>query len=277
MDNLNINLFDAALRCLLVKQPKDKIKAVRELNERWLSGCSSLGISDIHVADTQRIETPGRPECPNLVDPRDVPKRGFNSEAARVKLIHAITHIEFNAINLALDAVYRFRGMPKQYYTDWLNIAVEEALHFSLLEEYLQSKNSFYGAYDSHNGLWEMAVKTDHDVLVRMALVPRVLEARGLDVTPGMIKKFGGKGEFELVEIMNIIQRDEIGHVERGNYWFNELCRQRSLPANETFHQLLDEYMEESMFDSLNQEARLAAGFSKQELVELAARNRHTK
>ena len=191
--------------------------------------------------------------------------------------MHAITHIEFNAINLALDAVYRFRAMPQQYYTDWLNIAVEEALHFSLLEEYLQSKKSFYGAYDSHNGLWEMAVKTDHDVLVRMALVPRVLEARGLDVTPGMIEKFKNTEEFELVDIMNIIQRDEIGHVERGNYWFNKLCQQRSLSPSETFHQLLDEYMEESMFDSLNEEARLKAGFSKQDLIDLAARNKHIK
>jgi len=276
MNNNEINLFDAALSCLLIKQPEDKIQAVRELNENWLSDRQCLSISDLHIADAQLIAIPGRPDRPKLVDPREVPKRGFNSESARIKLVHAITHIEFNAINLALDAVYRFRGMPKQYYTDWLNIAVEEALHFSLLENYLKSKGSFYGACDSHNGLWEMAVKTDHDVLVRMALVPRVLEARGLDVTPGMIKKFESIGESELVDVMNIIQRDEIGHVERGNYWFNNLCQQRSISPSETFHQLLDEYMEESMFDSLNQEARIAAGFSKQELIELAARNRHT-
>ena len=273
MDNKIISLFDATLACLLQSEPKDKIESVHDLNEQWLSGQLSLTSSN----KVQRITTPGRPELPKLVNPRKVPKRGFNSEIARVKLVHAITHIEFNAINLALDAVYRFRDMPEQYYTDWLNIAVEEALHFSLLEGYLKSKNSFYGAYDSHNGLWEMAVKTDHDVLVRMALVPRVLEARGLDVTPGMIIKFQNIGETELVDILNVIQDDEIGHVERGNYWFNELCRQRSLSSSETFHQLLDEYMEESMFDSLNQEARMAAGFSRQELVELAARNRHTR
>ena len=273
MGNTTENLFDGALDCLLLNEPDEKIRAVRDLNKQWLAG----QVSVIPSQDAKRIIIPGRPGNPKLVDPRDVPKRGFNSEAARVKLLHAITHIEFNAINLALDAVYRFRDMPEQYYTDWLNIAVEEALHFSLLEEYLHSKNSFYGAYDSHNGLWEMAVKTDHDVMVRMALVPRVLEARGLDVTPGMINKFQNIGELELVDIMNIIQSDEIGHVERGNYWFNELCRQRGLSSSETFHQLLDEYMEESMFDSLNQEARIAAGFSKQELVDLAARNRHTR
>ena len=273
MFNENTDLFSAALDCLVLCKPQEKIKAVRDLNELWLAGDLTLMASK----DAERVVVPGRPEHPKLVNPREVPKRGFNSESARVKLVHAITHIEFNAINLALDAVYRFRDMPEQYYTDWLNIAVEEALHFSLLEEYLHSKSSFYGEYDSHNGLWEMAVKTDHDVMVRMALVPRVLEARGLDVTPGMIKKFDSIGETELVGILNIIQRDEIGHVERGNHWFNELCWQRSLSSSETFHQLLDEYMEESMFDSLNEEARMAAGFSRQELIELAARNRYTK
>jgi uncharacterized ferritin-like protein (DUF455 family) len=273
MSSENKNLFEATLGCLHLQQPVDKLRAVRALYDQWLSGQMNID----QLSQAERIQVPGRPELPRLIDPREVPRRGFNSESARLKLVHAITHIEFNAINLALDAVYRFRDMPLQYYTDWLNIAVEEALHFSLLEEYLHSKNSFYGAFDSHNGLWEMAVKTDHDVLVRMALVPRVLEARGLDVTPAMIKKFANIGEHEIVDILNVIQRDEIGHVERGNYWFNELCRQRSLVASEKFHQLLDEYMEESMFDSLNEEARLQAGFSKQELVELAARNRHTK
>lgn len=273
MGDTNNNLFDAALDCLFLTSPSEKIVAVRQLNNNWLSD----GLNLISSIASERIITPGRPEQPKLVDPRHVPKRGFNSEKARLKLVHAIAHIEFNAINLALDAVYRFRDMPEQYYSDWLNIAVEEALHFSLLEEYLKSKNSFYGAFDSHNGLWEMAVKTDHDVMVRMALVPRVLEARGLDVTPAMITKFENIGETKLVDIMSIIQRDEIGHVERGSYWFNEVCCQRSLSPPETFHQLLDEYMEESLFDSLNQEARLAAGFSKQELVALAARNQHTK
>lgn len=265
------SLFDLALSCLEEKSVDKKISAVRDLNERWLSGQLELKSSN----QIKRVPVPGRPDQPRLVHPRDVPKRGFNSEVARIKLVHAITHIEFNAINLALDAVYRFRDMPEQYYTDWLNIAVEEALHFSLLEKYLHSRGSFYGAYDSHNGLWEMAVKTDHDVMVRMALVPRVLEARGLDVTPGMIKKFSGVDECELVDILNIIQRDEIGHVERGNYWFNTLCQQRALSPSETFHQLLDEYMEESLFGALNEEARMAAGFSKQELIELAARNKH--
>ena len=277
MVNEAINVFSSALDCLLLSDPQEKIKAVRELNKWWLAHPGNMYLPDEPVTDVLRIAVPGRPEQPRLVNPREVPRRGFNSESARIKLVHAIAHIEFNAINLALDAVYRFRGMPEQFYTDWLNIAVEEALHFSLLEDYLKSRGSYYGAHDSHNGLWEMAVKTDHDVLVRMALVPRVLEARGLDVTPGMIHKFETIGESEVVDILNIIQRDEIGHVERGNHWFRELCRQRSLDPGVTFHQLLDEYMEESIFDSLNQEARLEAGFTREELIGLAARNRHTQ
>ncbi|MDH5710145.1 MAG: ferritin-like domain-containing protein [Gammaproteobacteria bacterium] len=277
MTSESIYVFSAALNCLLLSDPQEKIKAVRELNNRWLATSDSVRLPDESVSDALRIAVPGRPGLPRLVNPREVPRRGFNSESARLKLVHAITHIEFNAINLALDAVYRFRGLPRQFYTDWLNIAVEEVLHFSLLEDYLKSRGSYYGAYDSHNGLWEMAVKTDHDVLVRMALVPRVLEARGLDVTPGMISKFEHIGETDVVDILNIIQRDEIGHVERGNYWFKELCRQRSLDPRLTFHKLLDEYMEESIFDSLNQEIRIRAGFSKQELIDLASRNRHTR
>ncbi len=273
MSDINNSLFDAAFDCLVLNEPHEKIRAVRDLNALWLS--DKLNLSSCIAG--KRIAIPGRPELPKLVDPREVPKRGFNSEIARVKLVHAITHIEFNAINLALDAVYRFRDMPAQYYTDWLNIAVEEALHFSLLEEYLHSKQSFYGAYDSHDGLWEMAVKTDHDVMVRMALVPRVLEARGLDVTPAMIVKLQKVGDLTLVDILNIIQRDEIGHVARGSHWFNELCRQRAISPNETFHQLLDEFMAESRFDSMNEEARLKAGFSKKELHELAARNKYLR
>ena len=274
LDSQPEELRQAALFWLAEPVVAHKLNGVARLAQAWSIGSVRL---DAHAVLSPQSPLPGQPAKPEQVMPRLVKRRSMMTTEGRAILIHALAHIEFNAINLALDAVYRFRDMPEQYYTDWLNIAVEEALHFSLLEGYLKSKNSFYGAYDSHNGLWEMAVKTDDDVMVRMALVPRVLEARGLDVTPGMIAKFQYLGETELVDILNIIQRDEIGHVERGNYWFNELCRQRSFSSSETFHKLLDEYMEESMFDSLNQEARLQAGFSKQELIDLAARNRHTK
>jgi uncharacterized ferritin-like protein (DUF455 family) len=228
----------------------------------WLQGkldCESR-------LDPVQIDIPGKPDKPELVDPRKVPRRGFNSEMGRIRLVHAIAHIEFNAINLALDAVYRFREMPEQYYSDWLRVAAEEACHFTLLNNYLESKGATYGDYAAHNGLWEMAIKTDHDVLVRMALVPRVLEARGLDVTPGMIHKLELVGEIELVKILKIIHHEEIGHVKIGSHWFNAICDQRDLSSDETFSLLLDEYMKDAVFGAFDEDVRIQAGFSRQEL-----------
>jgi uncharacterized ferritin-like protein (DUF455 family) len=216
-----------------------------------------------------RIPTPGRPPRPHLVHPRKVPKRGFNSRQGLIKLAHAIAHIEFNAINLALDAVYRFRHMPKPYYSDWLRVAAEEASHFMMLERYLKENASYYGDYAAHNGLWEMALKTDHDVMVRMALVPRVLEARGLDVTPGMIARLKTAGEQELVDILEIIHREEIGHVLIGTRWFKFSCEQRNLPPCETFTGLLDEYMKGAVQGPFDEESRLKAGFTEDELEQL--------
>lgn len=223
-DNKN-SLFDRVYDCLMAKQPAEKVSCTHEIHDQWSRHELVLNVA----APAVRVDIPGRPEKPELVHPREVPKRGFNSESARIRLVHAIAHIEFNAINLALDAVYRFRDMPQQYYTDWLRVADEEALHFTLLNDYLVSKGASYGDYTAHNGLWEMAVKSDHDVMVRMALVPRVLEARGLDVTPGMIKKLKAAGDTALVDILEVIYRDEIGHVQIGSHWFNELCKQRSV------------------------------------------------
>ncbi|XP_014680055.1 PREDICTED: uncharacterized protein HI_0077-like, partial [Priapulus caudatus] len=134
-------------------------------------------------------------------------------------LIHAVTHIEFNAINLALDALYRFQHMPRDFYIDWLQVAAEEAHHFSLLRQRLEKMGYHYGDMPAHNGLWEMTVATDHDVLTRMALVPRVLEARGLDVTPGMMERLKKVDDQETVDILTLILRDEIGHVAIGSRW----------------------------------------------------------
>ena len=266
---INDSLFQQVYDCLMVIQPAEKVRRTHEIHAQWLNGELGLQVDGLPA----RIIDPGRPEEPELVDPREVPKRGFNSELARIKLVHAIAHIEFNAINLALDAVYRFREMPQQYYSDWLCIAKEEALHFTLLKEYLESKGASYGDYTAHNGLWEMAVKSDHDVLVRMALVPRVLEARGLDVTPGMIDKLKAAGDERLVEILEIIYRDEIGHVQMGSHWFNEICKQRSMPPDVTFDKLLDEYMEGAVFGDFDNDTRALAGFSKQELKDLMQRS----
>lgn len=256
----------------MITQPLDKVASTHNTYGQWSKGELGLDVEQRPV----RIAIPGRPEQPELVQPRDVPKRGFNSEPARIRLVHAIAHIEFNAINLALDAVYRFRDMPQQYYSDWLRIADEEALHFTLLNEYLNSRGASYGDYAAHNGLWEMAVKSDHDVLVRMALVPRVLEARGIDVTPGMIDKLKAAGDMALVEILEVIYRDEIGHVQIGSHWFNEICKQRSLSPPATFDKLLDEYMEGAVFGAFDKETRAQAGFSSQEIKDLMRRCQKT-
>ena len=181
-------------------------------------------------------------------------------------MMHAIAHIEFNAINLALDAVQRFKGMPDQFYTDWLKVADEETYHFELIRSHLRHLGGDYGDHDAHDGLWEMCTKTAHDVMIRMALVPRVLEARGLDVTPGIQKKLAQAGDDNAVSILDIILRDEIGHVEIGNRWFRYSCNERGLKPEPTFHKLLNEYYPKGLMGPFNLGARRQAGFSEYEL-----------
>lgn len=209
---------------------------------------------------------PGLPEKLLLVAPRKLKSRSLSSPEGHAALIHAICHIEFNAINLAWDAVYRFRDMPSDYYTDWVRIAGEEAYHFSMLRQHLNSLGQEYGDFPAHNGLWEMAIETAYDPLVRMALVPRVLEARGLDVTPGIVKKLRDIGDQEAVDILAIVHRDEIGHVEAGSRWFNYLCGQRGLEPGATFRCLLDKHMRGGIKGPLHRDARKLAGFTEQEL-----------
>jgi uncharacterized ferritin-like protein (DUF455 family) len=191
------------------------------------------------------------------------------TEQGRQVLLHSFAHIEFNAINLALDAVYRFRQMPEAYVTDWLQVAAEEARHFSLIDQYLQELGSGYGAYDAHNGLWDMVCKTRHDVLHRMALVPRVMEARGLDVTPSMMEKFSQIGDQRSVAILQLIYQEEIGHVAIGNRWYHYCCDQRGMDSKTTFRQLVADYFPARLRGPFNWPARLAAGFDEDELAEL--------
>lgn len=217
----------------------------------------------------QTILIPGRPAKPELVHPKQVKQRKLSTPEGRRALLHAVAHIEFNAINLALDAVYRFRELPDAYYGDWLQVAAEEAYHFSLLRGRMQDFACVYGDLPAHNGLWEQACKTDHDVLVRMALVPRVLEARGLDVTPGMMQRLREVDDTETVEILTIILRDEIGHVRIGSRWFHYCCAQRGLEPDATFRQLLREVLPAPLRGPFYTEARLQAGFSAEELEQL--------
>lgn len=213
-------------------------------------------------------QVPGRPSRPMLVAPRAVPRRGLGSAEGRAALIHAVAHIEFNAINLALDALLRFDGLPTEYYRDWLAVAQDEARHFRMLTDRLGQLGFAYGDFPAHNGLWEAAEKTAHDPLIRMACVPRVLEARGLDVTPGMIERLQQAGDAATVAVLEIILEEEVGHVAIGTRWFRWLCAQRGLEADDCFPKLLAEY-HISLHPPFNHTARRAAGFSEIEMSTL--------
>jgi uncharacterized ferritin-like protein (DUF455 family) len=258
-------LFQRIEDALLETDPAAKCDLAGRLYRDWRRG--NL------VVDTQSpilpIDDAGRPTAPSLVDPRQLERRSVATELGRIKLLHAFAHIEFNAINIALDAVYRFRQMPSQYVDDWLRVASEEALHFQLLEQTLRERGSQYGAYPAHRGLWDMVCKTRHDALHRMAMVPRVMEARGLDVTPLMITKFGQADDAAAVAILEQIYRDEIDHVRIGNHWYQLLCDQQGVDAESTFRTLIDRYMGGKLRGPFNWPARIEAGFAAGELSSL--------
>ncbi len=260
-----LDLFDAASCCLEICDPDEKVRLTQQYAQAWRDGQLSLDSNTV----PKSIVEPGRPAKPELVMPADVPRRGLGSEEGRAALLHAVTHIEFNAINLAWDAVYRFRDMPNQYYSDWVRVADEEAYHFQLLRQRLNEMGYDYGDFPGHNGLWDMAKKTAFDPMVRMALVPRVLEARGLDVTPGMMKRLRNVGDLKSVAALEIILRDEVGHVAIGSRWFKYHCDKRGLNMEQTFRALISQYLAGQLRGPFHYEARLKAGFSEQELREL--------
>jgi uncharacterized ferritin-like protein (DUF455 family) len=252
----------AAHRAWSLADPSAKAQAALAIGERLVSA-SPL----IDTARTFHDELrPGRPALPRLVHPRDVPNRGAGTPAGRVALLHAIAHIEFNAIDLALDAVWRFAGMPADWYLDWASVASEEAKHFSLLAEELGRRGHRYGDFDAHDGLWEMALKTRDDPLPRMALVPRLMEARGLDVTPVIRRKLEQAGDAQACAILDVILRDEVGHVAIGNHWYAVLCRREGLEPDADWDRLARRYGASAPKAPFNVEARLRAGFTEAEL-----------
>lgn len=241
-----------------------KTAGVSVLHQAWLEGGVSLdAIAKLH----DDAVMPGRPAKPALVSPLEVEKRSMRTVEGRAALVHALAHIEFNAINLALDAVWRFADMPRDYYADWLKVAAEEAYHFNLLNGHLQSIGFKYGDFSGHNSLWEMAERTKEDVLARMALVPRTMEARGLDASPPLRNKFAQIGDMEVAAILDIILRDEIGHVAIGNRWFNWLCEDRGMEPIATYEALAQQYRAPVLRKPFNVEARRKAGFTEAELA----------
>jgi len=259
------SLFDRAAACLAASSVEEKLRLSHAAAQAWRDGQLSLQ----STSPPQLIGEPGRPARPELVSPIAVPRRRLGTAEGRAALLHAIAHIEFNAIDLAWDAAYRFRDLPPQFYSDWVRVADEEACHFELLRKRLHELDCDYGDYPAHNGLWDMAVRTAFDPLVRMALVPRVLEARGLDVTPAMINKLQKVGDEKSIAVLEIILREEVGHVEIGSRWFKYFCDQRGLNMQTTFVELINEY-QCNLRGPFNYEARLQAGFSAAELHALA-------
>lgn len=264
----SVSLRAGALRALCTSDPAQKVAATHALFEASQAGRTQLDATERLTPDaTQPL--PGRPALPVLIAPADVPQRSPFTPEGFAMLLHAVAHIEFNAIDLALDAIWRFPDMPASYYTDWLQVANEEAIHFGLLRAHLQSLGHDYGDFAAHNSLWEMCVRTQHDVTARMALVPRTMEARGLDATPPMqarLRKVGTPAALRAVAILDVILRDEIGHVAVGNRWYGWLCEQKNIEPLSHYRQLAREHSAPRLKPPFNEPARLAAGFSQPEL-----------
>jgi uncharacterized ferritin-like protein (DUF455 family) len=263
-----MELRQLALSALLCADPPRKVALAQDLYAR----AAMLSIADGVFSEPDAI--PGHPARPELRAHLDVKKRSLHTPEGLAALIHAVCHIEFNAINLALDAVWRFADMPREFYLDWTRVASEEAYHFSLLSQQLQTLGYAYGDFPAHNGLWDMTHRTRGDIVARMALVPRTLEARGLDATPPMqakLRKLGTPDALRTVDILDIILRDEVGHVAIGNHWFRWLCEQRGLDPVVHFKQLVTQYQAPRMRPPLNESARLQAGFTADEITLLTA------
>ena len=254
-----------ALAILSLADPVLKAAQARAL----FTGLSGFVIDSSEAIDAPAA-LPGRPTLPCLVPAKDVPARSPFTLEGRAAMLHAVTHIEFNAVNLALDAVWRFNGMPTTYYRDWLRVASEEALHFTLLREHLLTLGFDYGGFDAHDGLWAMTQRTAHDCTARMALVPRTLEARGLDAAPPMQAKLGRAGDLRAVEILDVILRDEVGHVAIGNHWYRWLCARDGQDPVVLYPELAARYGAPRLRPPFNLPARRAAGFTEAEIALLA-------
>lgn len=256
-----ISLFDIANHILATRDPLEKLAGVRKMYDAFL-----LNKTTFQRPHSFSIQEAGFPTNLEWVNPKALKARRVGSVQGRASMIHAVCHIEFNAINLALDALCRFEAMPEQYYIDWLSIAAEEAYHFDLLSQHLANMGHSYGDFSVHDGLWQMALDTSYDVLARMACVPRLLEARGLDVAPFMTEKLAKSGDKVGASILKIIFHDEKSHVQIGNYWYHFLCKERQLDAMQTFKVLVQKHAADYLRGPYNIAARLQAGFLVDEL-----------
>lgn len=251
-------LLDAARAVLGAADPAEKVRLTRTTADAWASGA----LTDVGTPGAP--DRPARPEAPALMAPRDMPKRSKGGIKGRVALLHALAHIELNAIDLAWDILARFAEgpdpLPRAFLDDWIKVAVDEALHFELLNARLAELDSFYGALPAHDGLWRAAVMTADDLLDRLALVPMTHEARGLDTTPPTIDRLTTNGDPETVKVLDIIYRDEITHVAAGVRWFRHVCQARGLSPESEYAERLKRLHPGGLKGPFNNNARAEAG-----------------
>lgn len=245
----------------------EKAAGIAELQEDMAGGTARW---DHDSAEPEMIGSPGQPAGLRLVDPREVGKRKLSTAAGKACFLHAVAHIEFNAINLALDAAYRFRDLPEQFYIDWIGVASDEARHHSLIVKRMQELGFDYGDFPAHNGLWDIARRTTDSLLGRMALVPCVLEARGLDVTPAMVARLQQVGEARGAEVLGLILEEEVGHVAIGVRWFHHACQQQSVEPIPCFISLVRQHLPGRRQGPFNHARRLQAGFTEEWMAALA-------
>jgi uncharacterized ferritin-like protein (DUF455 family) len=245
---------------LLAAEPRAKVMAARAVARRWRAG--ALG----WTFDVPMPDRPARGERPILLPPSHMPKRGrAGSERARIAMLHALAHIEYVAIDLAFDLVGRFGAQfPRAFVDDWLRVGAEEAMHFALVDRRLRALGAAYGDLPAHDGLWEAAADTAHDPLARLAIVPMVLEARGLDVTPAMIGRFAAAGDAVSAQVLRRILRDEVRHVAAGVRWFESLCAERRIAPPDSWRALVARHFGGRIKPPFNDSARHAAGLTKE-------------
>jgi uncharacterized ferritin-like protein (DUF455 family) len=252
---------------LLAGAPGDKVRAARAAARAWRRGELA------HAFDVAMPDAPARPGRPLLLAPAKMPKRGRGgSERGRIAMLHALAHIEFSAIDLAFDLAGRFGGgFPPSFIDDWLAVGADEAMHFALLDRRLKALGSGYGELPAHDGLWEAAAATAHDPLARLAVVPMVLEARGLDVTPAAVARFEAAGDVRSAAILQRIYRDEIRHVAAGSRWFRWGCESRRIGPVSAWKRLVSTYFRGVLKPPFNDSARDEAGLSREYYAALAA------
>ena len=260
-------MAERAVAVLGAADPAEKVRLSRALAADWRAGAI------VAVGRGAPPDRPARPDRPRLAAPREMPRRRTGGgPGKRIALLHAIAHIELNAIDLAWDLIARFTGagLPRAFYDDWVAVAGEEANHFDLLARRLADLGSAYGELPAHDGLWQAAADTAGDIAARLAVVPLVLEARGLDVTPAMIARLERHGDAESAAVLGLILAEEIGHVAAGRRWFEHVCASRGVAPVPTYQQLVGRHFKGQLKPPFNTAARTEAGFSEQFYLPLA-------